>query len=147
LRFLTTALKISTDIERVGDEAVKIAERAIELNKEPILKPYIDIPRMTDMAEQMLKDSLDAFVNHNTRLALEVCKNDDAIDDLYRQILRELLTYMMEDPRCVSRATKIIFISKYLERIADHATNIAEMVVYMVEGRIIRHMDIEAMEE
>ncbi len=143
LRFITTALKICTDIERIGDEAVNIAERAIELNREPQLKPYIDIPRMAEMAEKMLKDSLDAFVNHNTALALTVCRNDDAIDDLNRQILRELLTYMMEDPACVTRATKIIFVSKYLERIADHSTNIAEMVVYLVEGKIIRHMDVE----
>lgn len=147
LRFLTTALKISTDIERIGDEAVNIAERAIELNREPQLKPYIDIPRMAEMAEQMLKDSLDAFVNHNTQLALEVCKNDDSIDDLNRQILRELLTYMIEDPTTISRAIKIVFVSKYLERIADHSTNIAEMVVYMVEGRIIRHLDIDTIAE
>ncbi|MDX1763508.1 MAG: phosphate signaling complex protein PhoU [bacterium] len=147
LRFLTTALKIGTDIERIGDEAVNIAERAIELNKEPHLKPYIDIPRMAEMAEQMLKDSLDAFVNHNTRLALKVCKEDDFIDDLNRQILRELLTYMIEDPATVSRAMKIVFVSKYLERIADHSTNIAEMVVYMVEGRIIRHLDIDTIED
>ncbi len=143
LRFLTTALKISTDIERIGDEAVNIAERAIELNREPQLKPYIDIPRMAELAEKMLKNALDAFVNHQTQLALDVCRQDDEIDDLNRQILRELLTYMIEDPGCVTRAAKIIFISKYLERIADHATNIAEMVVYMVEGKIIRHMDIQ----
>ena len=142
LRFLTTALKISTDIERIGDEAVNISERALELNREPQLKPYIDIPRMAQIAQAMLRQALDAFVNHDTGLALAVCKNDDEIDELNRQILRELLTYMIEDPACVSRAAKIIFVSKYLERIADHATNIAEMVVYMVEGKIIRHMDL-----
>ncbi len=141
LRFLTTALKISTDIERIGDEAVNIAERTLELNREPQLKPYIDIPRMADMAQGMLKEALDAFVNHDTGLAYAVCGRDDAIDDLNRQILRELLTYMMEDPGSITRATKIIFVSKYLERIADHATNIAEMVVYMVEGKNIRHTD------
>jgi phosphate transport system protein len=143
LRFITTALKISTDIERIGDEAVNIAERAIEVNREPQLKPYIDIPRMAEMAQGMLKKSLDAFVNHDTHLALKVCRGDDDIDDLNRQILRELLTYMIEDPGTITRATKIIFVSKYLERIADHATNIAEMVVYMVDGKIIRHTDIE----
>ncbi len=146
LRFLTTSLKISTDIERIGDEAENIAERTIELNKEPQLKPYIDIPRMAELAQSMLKDSLDAFVNHDTQLALDVCKKDDETDDLYRQILRELLTYMIEDPGCVTRAMKIIFVSKYLERIADHATNIAEMVVYMVEGKNIRHMDMDKIE-
>lgn len=147
LRFLTTALKISTDIERIGDEAVNIAERSIELNEEPQLKPYIDIPRIAEMAQRMLKNSLDAFVNQDTLLALEVCKKDDDIDDLNRQILRELLTYMIEDPATVSRATKIIFVSKYLERIADHATNIGEMVVYLVEGKIIRHMDMGEIDE
>jgi len=141
LRFLTTALKISTDIERIADEAVNIAERTLELNREPQLKPYIDIPRMAEMAQGMLKEALDAFVHHDTRLAYTVCERDDAIDDLNRQILRELLTYMIEDPGSITRATKIIFVSKYLERIADHATNIAEMVVYMVEGKIIRHTD------
>ncbi len=141
LRFLTTALKISTDIERIGDEAVNIAERTLELNREPQLKPYIDIPRMAEMAQGMLKEALDAFVHHDTRLAYTVCEGDDAIDDLNRQILRELLTYMIEDPGSITRATKIIFVSKYLERIADHATNIAEMVVYMVEGKNIRHTD------
>lgn len=141
LRFLTTALKISTDIERIGDEAVNIAERTLELNREPQLKPYIDIPRMAEMAQGMLKEALDAFVHHDTPMAYAVCGGDDAIDDLNRQILRELLTYMIEDPGSITRATKIIFVSKYLERIADHATNIAEMVVYMVEGKNIRHMD------
>ncbi|NOY52188.1 MAG: phosphate signaling complex protein PhoU [Deltaproteobacteria bacterium] len=141
LRFLTTALKISTDIERIADEAVNIAERTLELNRESRLKPYIDIPRMAEMAQRMLKDALDAFVHHDTRLAYAVCGGDDAIDELNKQILRELLTYMIEDPASITRATNTIFVAKYLERIADHATNIAEMVVYMVEGKIIRHTD------
>jgi len=139
LRFVTTAMKIVTDIERMGDLAVDISERALELNDEPILKPYIDIPRMALAARRMLKDALDAFVNRDSELARKVTTADDFVDDLNHQIFRELLTYMLEDPKTVSRAIRISYISKYLERIADHATNIAEMVVYLVEGKIIRH--------
>ena len=140
LRFITTGLKITTDMERMGDMAVNICERALELNEEPPLKPYIDIPRMVEWAQAMLKDSLDAFVKENTELALSVCQRDDFIDNLTSQIFRELLSYMAEDPKTVTRATRILFVAKYLERIADHATNIAEMVIYMVKGKSIRHM-------
>ncbi len=141
LRFITTAMKIVTDIERIGDLAVDVSERALELNEEPILKPYIDIPRMAKAARNMLKEALDAFVNRNSELAWSVLDEDDFVDELNKQIFRELLTFMIEDPHSISRAIRITYISKYLERIADHATNIAEMVVYLVEGRIIRHMD------
>ena len=140
LRFVTTAMKIVTDLERVGDLAVDISERALELNEEPQLKPYIDIPRMAKAASQMLRDALDAFVNRDAALAEKVLPADDFVDDLNRQIFRELLTYMIEDPHTISRAIRISYISKYLERIADHATNIAEMVIYLVRGKIIRHM-------
>lgn len=140
LRFITTAMKITTDIERMGDLAVDIAERAIELNDEPMLKPYIDIPRMAEIAGGMVKDSLDALVRGDTRLAMEVIKRDDEVDQLNLQVFNELLFFMIQDPHTVSRATRITYISKYLERIADHATNIAEMVIYLVEGKIIRHM-------
>ncbi|MEW6409898.1 MAG: phosphate signaling complex protein PhoU [Nitrospirota bacterium] len=142
LRFITTAMKIITDIERIGDLAVDISERALELNQEPILKPYIDIPRMSEAAQRMLKEAIDAFVNKDPELALKVCRDDDFIDDLNCQIFRELLTFMMEDPHTISRAVRITYVSKYLERIADHATNIAEMVVYMVKGKFIRHMKV-----
>ncbi len=139
LRFITTALKITTDLERIGDQAVNICERALELNEEPVLKPYIDIPRMADIAQRMLRTSLDAFVRRDTDLANEVIGEDDEVDQLAHQVYRELLSYMVEDPTTIARATRILFISKYLERIADHATNIAEMVVFMVKGRMIRH--------
>jgi phosphate transport system protein len=141
LRFITTAMKIVTDIERIGDLAVDVSERALELNEEPNLKPYIDIPRMAKAARNMLKEALDAFVNRNSELAWSVLDQDDFVDELNKQIFRELLTFMIEDPHSISRAIRITYISKYLERIADHATNIAEMVVYLVEGRIIRHLD------
>src|ERR1700761_4822624 len=141
LRFITTGLKITTDLERIGDNAVNICERAIELDTEPQLKPYIDIPRMADIAQTMVKDALDAFMREDTDLADEVIARDDEVDQLNYQTYRELLSYMVEDPQTIPRATKILFISKYLERIADHATNIAEMVVYMVKGRSIKHMD------
>lgn len=141
LRFITTGLKITTDLERIGDNAVNICERAIELNEEPQLKPYIDVPRMAEIAQSMVKDSLDAFMRDDTVLAEEVIDRDDEVDQLNYQIYRELLSYMAEDPQTIPRATRILFVSKYLERIADHATNIAEMVVFMVKGRTIRHME------
>jgi phosphate transport system protein len=141
LRFVTTAMKITTDLERMGDLAVNIAERAIELNEEPQLKPYIDIPRMAEISEGMVRDSLNAFVEGCTKLPYEVIKRDDEVDNLNVQVLNELLFYMIQDPNTISRATRISYVSKYLERIADHATNIAEMVVYICKGKIIRHME------
>jgi len=140
LRFLTTAMKITTDLERMGDNSVNIAERALELNKEPILKPYIDIPRMSQIAQGMTRDTLDAFVRRDKRLAMDVIMRDDEVDDLKYGILEELISYMITDPNTIYRAMKISFVAQYLERIADHATNIAEMVIYLVAGKIIRHM-------
>jgi phosphate transport system protein len=140
LRFITTGLKITTDLERIGDMAVNICERALELNQEPQLKPYIDVPRMATIARRMIRESLDAFVREDTELALKVCKDDDEVDQLNAQIFRETLTFMIENPQTISRATKISSVSKYLERIADHATNIGEMVVFMVKGKSIRHI-------
>ena len=139
LRFITTAMKIVTDLERIGDQAVNIAQRALELNREPQLKPYIDLPRMADRAQRMVKESLDAFVAGDTAQARRVCAADAEVDALKEQIFRELLTYMMEDPRTVSRAIRVILISRFMERVADHATNIAEMVIYLVEGKMVRH--------
>ena len=141
LRFVTTAMKIVTDLERMGDLAVDISERALELNEEPVLKPYIDIPRMARAASEMLRSALDAFVKKDSDAAWKVLERDDFVDELNKQIFRELLLFMIEDPHTISRAIRITYVSKYLERIADHATNIAEMVIYLVEGKIIRHLN------
>jgi phosphate transport system protein len=139
LRFITTAMKIVTDLERIGDQAVNIGQRVIELNREPQLKPYIDLPRMAERAQAMVKESLDAFVARDTELARRVRTEDDEVDALKEQIFRELLTFMMEDPRSIPRAIRLILISRCMERVADHATNIAEMVIYLVEGKMVRH--------
>jgi phosphate transport system protein len=139
LRLVTTAMKISTELERISDLAENVCERAIELNEEPQLKPYIDIPMMGKMARMMVKQSIDAFVKEDAMLARKVLTDDDFVDDLMEQLFRELLSYMIEDTRTISRAIRLSFIAKYLERMADHATNIAELVVYLVEGKIIRH--------
>jgi phosphate transport system protein len=140
LRLITTAMKITTDLERIGDLAVDVSERALELNEEPQLKPYIDIPRMAEIAQGMVRDALDAFVKRDSSLARDVLTRDDIVDNLNWQVFNELLFFMLQDPKTVSSAVKITYVSKYIERIADHATNIAEMVVYLVEGKIIRHM-------
>ena len=139
LRFITTAMKIVTDLERIGDQAVNIAQRALELSQEPQLKPYIDLPRMAEKAQRMVKESLDAFVARDTELARRVCAADGEVDALKEQIFRELLTFMLSDGRSIPRAIRLILISRFLERVADHATNIAEMVVYLVEGKMVRH--------
>ncbi len=139
LRFITTAMKIVTDLERIGDQAVNIAQRALELNREPQLKPYIDLPRMAASAQRMVRESLDAFVSRDTELARRVCAEDAEVDALKEQIFRELLTFMMEDARTIPRAIRLILISRFLERVADHATNIAEMVIYMVDSKMVRH--------
>jgi phosphate transport system protein len=139
LRLVTTAMKIATELERISDLAENVCERAIELNEEPQLKPYIDIPTMGNMARMMVKQSIDAFVKDDAMLARKVLTDDDYVDDLMEQLFRELLSFMIEDTRTISRAIRLSFIAKYLERMADHATNIAELVVYLVEGKIIRH--------
>ncbi len=139
LRFITTAMKIVTDLERIGDQAVNIAQRVTELNLEPQLKPYIDLPRMAERAQAMVKESLDAFVARDTDLARRVCGEDGAVDALNHQIFRELLTFMMEDPKTIPRAIRLILISRFLERMADHATNISEMVIYLVDSKMVRH--------
>ena len=142
LRFITTAIKINYDLERIGDMAVNICERVLELNQEPQLKPYIDLPTMASIVRTMVKESLDAFVKEDVQLALKVTQDDEKVDNYLDQIFRELLTYMMQDARTISRATRLLFISKNLERMADHAVNIAELVIFMVEGKIIRHIKI-----
>ncbi len=139
LRLVTTAMKIATELERISDLSENVSERVIELNEEPQLKPYIDIPMMGNMARMMVKHSIDAFVKDDAQLARKVLADDDYVDDLMEQLFRELLSFMLEDTRTISRAIRLSFIAKYLERMADHATNIAELVVYLVEGKIIRH--------
>jgi phosphate transport system protein len=139
LRLITTGLKIVTDLERIGDEAVNIAERAIELNQVPALAPYIDLPRLAELAQEQVKKALDAFVRADPKTAEEVLQNDDQLDDLFVKIFNELLGFMMEDSRTIRRATALVSICKYLERIGDHAMNVAEMVIYMVRGTDVRH--------
>jgi len=139
LRFITSAMKIITDLERMGDQAVNIAERAISLNQEPQLKPYIDIPRIAEIAQSMVKDVLDAFVNSDSKLARSVCKRDDMVDALNNQVFRELLTFMISDPQTITRSVHLMIVCRCLERIADHATNIAEDVIFLVDARVIKH--------
>jgi phosphate transport system protein len=141
LRLITMAMKITTDLERMGDLAVNIAERAVELNEEPVLKPYIDIPKMSEIVQGMTREALDSFVQKDKKLATAVIMRDDAVDKLKHDILRELEFFMTQDPSTVSRAMKVSYVATYLERIADHATNIAEMVIYLLEGKIIRHRE------
>jgi phosphate transport system protein len=139
LRFITSAMKIITDLERMGDQAVNIAERAISLNQEPLLKPYIDFPKMAEITQSMVKDVLDAFVTQDSKLARSVRERDDLVDELNDQVFRELLTYMMSDPKTITRAVHLMIVSRCLERIADHATNIAEDVIFMVDALVIKH--------
>ena len=139
LRFIAMAFKINSDLERMGDLSVNIAERTLDLLKEPLLKPLIDLPRMAELAQAMVRDSLDAFVRQDAALAKQVCERDDAVDQLNDQIFRELLTYMLQDPKTITRSVGLILIGRRIERIADHATNIAEDVVFLVQGRTIKH--------
>ncbi len=139
LRLIAAAMKISQNLERVGDEATSIARRAIDLNQEVQLKPYVDIPRMAAIALEMLKDALDAFVNRNTEKARAVVPRDKEVDQIHKQLQRELVSYMIESPATITRCLHLMTISKRIERIADHATNIAEEVVYIYEARDIRH--------
>lgn len=139
LRLITVAMRISHDLERVGDEATTIARRSLELSQEPQLKPYIDIPRMAKMALDMLNDALDAFVHRNPEKARAVIPRDAEVDALNKQLHRELSSYMIEKPTTITRCLNLMVISKSLERIADHATNVAEEVVYLYEAKDIRH--------
>ena len=139
MRFITSAMKINSDLERQGDLAVNMAERALTLNEVAPLKPFIDIPRLANITQEMVKVSLDSFVNRDPKMARQVCERDDEVDNLNDQIIRELISYMLEDRANIKRALDLILVSRYLERIADHATNVAEDVIYMVEGKDIRH--------
>ena len=139
LRLITASLRISSELERIGDQSVNIIDRTLELLKVPILKPLIDIPRMASLAESMVRDSITAFINRDDALARNVCGRDDEVDKLNDQIFRELLTYMMQDHTSIKRAVDLILIGRHLERIADHATNISEDVIYFVLGKTIKH--------
>ena len=142
LRFITTTIKVNGHLERIGDLAVNIAKRAVELNEVPPVKPYIDLPRMADITREMVRESLDALVYGDCELAGAVREKDEVVDRINEQIFRELLTFMMEDAKTIHRALLITQISKSLERISDHAESIAKMVIYMVTGEIVRHRDI-----
>ena len=141
LRLVIVGMKTGHDLERVGDEATSIAKRAIRLAAEPPLKPYIDIPRMAGIALEMLRDALDCLLQGDEAKALAVCKRDAEVDNLNRQLYRELTSFMVERPETISRAIELMFISKSLERIADHATNIAEETIYLMRGKDVRHTD------
>ena len=139
LRFITAALKISNDLERVGDHAVNIAGGTVRLAGKPLLKPLVDIPRMADLALGMLHEALDAFVRRDGESARRLVRRDDEVDDLNRQVFRELLSYMIEDPSTITRAMELILVARNLERVADLATNVAEEVVFIAEAKIIKH--------
>jgi phosphate transport system protein len=139
LRFITTAMKLVTDLERIGDLAVDIAERSLEVMYQPLPKPLIDIPKLGDVAQKMVKGALDSFVNKDVAIAREVWNSDDEADN-YRDLIQdELIQVMMANPKVIPQSVLLIFIARHLERIADHATNIAEDVVYMVEAKMIKH--------
>ena len=139
LRFITAALKISNDLERIGDHAVNIAGSAQRLAPEPPLKPLVDIPRMQVLASGMLRDALDAFVRRDADAARRIVRRDDEMDQLNRQVFRELISFMIEDPRTITRALDLVLVARNLERVADLTTNIAEEVVFIAEARIIKH--------
>jgi phosphate transport system protein len=143
LRFILAVARINNDLERIGDQAVNIAQSALRILRHPRVKPYVDLPRMSEIAEEMVRDSLNAVVRKDVELARNVLVRDDLVDSLRNQIFRELLTYMMENSAVVYPAFELILVAKNLERIADHATNIGEDVIYMVVGRDIRHPAID----
>lgn len=147
LRFVMTAMKITTDLERIADLAVNISERALELNEEPRLKPLIDVPVMARKAQDMVRGALDSFVQRDPDSARRVIALDDELDIRMEQVFRELLSYMMEDPKAISRALRLIFVAKSFERMGDQATNICEQVVYLTEGRVIKHPYLSAADD
>lgn len=144
LRFVIVAIKLGPELERIADNAVNIAERILHLSKYPLLKPLIDLPRMLGLAHAMVTDAIAAYVDRDPKAAREIISRDDEVDDLYWQVFRELLTFMIEDPENISRAIDLILVARFIERIADQATNICEEVVYLVEAEPIRHTREEA---
>jgi phosphate transport system protein len=143
LRFIATAMKITPDLERIGDHAVNVCERAIELNQEPRLEPFVDLPRMARRAQEMVRQALDAFVHRDAVAARAVIAMDDALDTRMEQTFRELVSSMLEDQGTITRALRLAFVAKYFERIGDQATNICEQVVFMTEGEVIKHPGLE----
>lgn len=139
LRAIVSAVKINTDLERVGDLAINIAEAVTRYLRHPPVKELIDIPRMAGIAQAMLRDALDAYVRRDTAMAQAVLDQDDELDGLKTQVFRELLTYMLQDPATIEPALDLILVSRHLERIGDHATNVAEDVIFMVSARDVRH--------
>ncbi len=139
LRMITSLMKINSDLERIADLAINIAYSAVSINKQPALKPLIDIPKMAEITRIMLKDSMLSFVEQDSGRAREICTRDMEVDRIYVQLFREIITYMMEDTKAIKRGIQLIFVAKHIERMADHVTNIAEDVVYMVEGKTIKH--------
>lgn len=144
LRFITTAMKITPDLERIADHAVNISERVLELNEEPPLRSLVDMPLLANRAQEMVRGALDAFVRHDAQAARAVITMDDEVDERMDHIFRVLLSHMMENPKTVSRGLRLTFVAKYFERIADQATNICEMVVFMAEARVIKHATDQA---
>ncbi len=143
LRFVIVAIKLGPELERIADHATNIAERVLYLSDKPPVKPLIDLPRMLNLSRAMVSDAITAYVQRNPKRAREIIRRDDEVDGLYVQILRELITFMIDDPKTISRAIALIFVARYAERIGDQATNIAEEVVYLAEGTPIRHQPIE----
>jgi phosphate transport system protein len=139
LRFVATIMKITPELERIADLAQDVCERVIELNREPQLKPVVQLPQLAESAQRMVREALDSFVRGDAELARRVIAEDDTADQLTEDSFRALLTYMLENPRNISPAIRLTFIGKYFERMADGATNICEMVVYLVEGKMIKH--------
>ena len=139
LRFVIVAIKLGPELERIADNAVNIAERVLHMSKYPLLKPLLDLPRMLGLAHAMVSDAIAAYVNRDSTAAREIIDRDDEVDKLYWQIFRELLTFMIEDPQSISRSIDLILIARFIERIADQATNISEEVVYLVEAEMISH--------
>jgi phosphate transport system protein len=143
LRFVATIMKITPELERIADLAQDVCERAIELNREPMLKPISQLPLLAENAQRMVREALDSFVRGDGELARKVILHDDVVDQLTEDSFRSLLTYMLENPRNISAAIRLTFIGKYFERMADGATNICEMVVYLVEGKMIKHSSMQ----
>ncbi|WP_040683814.1 phosphate signaling complex protein PhoU [Thermobrachium celere] len=134
LRRIASALKIITDLERIGDHAVNIAKVTLEIGKEPLMKPLIDIPKMAEICQRMIKLSLDAFVNQDVELARKVAEMDQEVDDLYDIVIKEVFEYISRDSKFLNQGIKLLFVGRYLERVADHTTNICERIIYMVTG-------------
>jgi phosphate transport system protein len=139
LRFVATAMKITPDLERIADHAVNVAERTLELNDEPPLTALVDMPLLAGRAQRMVRGARDAFMRHDPQAALDVIRMDNELDQRMEQVFRVLLSYMLGDPKTISRALRMMFVAKYFERIGDQATNICEQIVYMTEARVIKH--------